>query len=200
MTVFYDNESASKAIKSFEALCRDNRKAINGSGKALITATMMAYYGTFKTEQIKKHLGNYSEVQALLIKNGILSVDKSTYPYNYVFNYTALGVDEKTKVSDDIAFLFSNALFNMKEYITKYNIKSWNILALVLETTLKTGYSSPYISLRAEEINSVTGKDFNKRQTRKGLVELGFIQEKKSPKRTQCYKLNRRAYLLGANK
>lgn len=201
MSLIFNEDKATRAVRVFEALVKD-KSIINSSSKALVIATAMAYLGKFTNKEISSYLGGVTDTISLLQSKGLLNSNSSsgTKTLTYTFVYNKLDLPS-TRTLKDVSYLFVNALFNTKEYINKYGIKSWSALGLVLEAALKTGYSSDYVSLAPCDINSVTGKDFNKNTIRKYCVEAGFFQKRTSPtNRGHQYKLNKRAYLLGSGK
>lgn len=199
MSITFNKERALEAVKTFEALCADkNFRKIN-TAKSLIVCTLLAYFGGAKLSDIEKQLGHSTKMMKDLVDTGYVVSDKRTIPYIFSINKNKVSLDKGRKVPDDVSLLFTNVLFNIRSYINDYNIKAWNPLALALETTLKVGYSSQYISLHTDDINSIPGQKCNKVAARKALVDLGFIQEKASAAKNNFYRLNKRAYLLGAN-
>lgn len=208
MTTTFDKQKAEKAIWVFETILQNKKEITNGKNLGLILFPIMAYLGNFSIKDLKKYVPSLIDpvIQVAREKGLIKLVYRDcsakentwTYSFNVQQFMNMTGSSDIPSVSEDICYLFVNCLFNTSKYIKEFKISSWNVLSLALECTLKTGYSSHYISLPNDHIRSVVGNAANKYCAKKTLVDYGFL--KKHGKVNSEFSLNRRAFLLGSNK
>lgn len=206
MSITFNKQKAEKAIWVFETILQDKKEVVNGKTLGLILFPIMAYMETFTIKELKQQVPSLIDSIIKIAKDKKIikvvssnSSKESTWTYAFdVQQFMSLtGSKNIPSVSEDICYLFTNCLFNMYKYIKEYKISSWNVLSLALECTLKTGYSTNYISLPNDHIRSVVGNAANKYCIKKTLVDYGFL--KKHEKVNSEFSLNRRAFLMGSN-
>ena len=101
--------------------------------------------------------------------------------------------------SKDTLYVFANCLMNMDMYIGKYGIKSWNMLALMIEAALKSAHTTQYVDLSQNSILSIPGYPANKMSCRKSLEEIGVIKPRIAGGKSingGMFTLNKHAYVM----
>lgn len=206
MKTVFKIEQAKKAYSVFNTLIEQAKSIPNLKNKSIICATLIAYNGATTKDFLKKALPGkqVDDVIRTLTDCCIIEVVDDTAK-NKQYTITEVVEQEAAKLnnklpSEQALFIFTNALYNLDVYIQKYNIQSWNALASILELPSHLLISSPVFSYSISEMISVPGKDFNKRQVRNSLVEMGLLKPAvtvKKGERNNKFKLNKRAYLLG---
>lgn len=98
-------------------------------------------------------------------------------------------------------YIFANAVMNLPKYLE--GIRSYNEIALILESALKVKRDTGLVTLNKETIQSfgcLKGGNLSALTIRNALVKKGILRcvVKASQNRKPQFALNKKAYLLGA--
>lgn len=207
----FNLEQAVVAARFFDHMIsnKDSKELyLNNSNKCLLFATAIAYYGECSSTKLKRTFPviNIKDATKILVDNNIITETPTGKYGEYMYKYVGDEVvdyknpDSYNKTMTNMLYLFANCLLNMDVYIKTYKMGSWNVLALMLETTLKVSYTTEFITLGKNDIMSVTGNTSNKLSTRKLLHEYGVLRPNFSDDGERVadgkYMLNRRAYVI----
>lgn len=181
----------------------DREKILAKSNKNLIILTALVYFKECSNVKLKKlfPIQNVSDTMQVLENAGLIST-RVEGARAKVYTVT----EEVSKYSASIEnhdrtlmYVFANCLMNMDTYIKQYGIKSWNLLALMLEASLKAVYNDQYIHLGRNTILSVQGNDSNRMVCRKTLETMGIIRPKVAGGKKSngsLFTLNKKAFII----
>lgn len=196
MKEVYSERGAIRALKFFQdtlekRFATDNTYLPNN--RALVFGCVIAYKGECSFNYLKRTFPvaklTLENTLDMLIKEGLVQEVKEDKYYRW---NGPEGVKSEINITTDSLYLFANALMNVTDYVGTYKVASWNIITMIIETTLYTERSTPAIKYGSAEMRAVTNP--NRIAYRKQMENWGFI--KPTGKRSQ-YRLNKYAYLLG---
>lgn len=201
----YNETRAIKAIKVFKtAIASDNiKRKLGNSNKNLVTLALLAYFGKCSNVKLSKALPSTNTATAIkeLEAAGYLTKGREGRDvyYNFVdhsdFNNTTF------KYNKYSPYLFANALLNVSTYIKEYNIRSWNVLALMLEIALKCDFEKDAtVNLSDTSIQTIAGGFSNRMNLRKTFEKMGVIKNVRYGRGNHAigsdFKVNKAAYIF----
>lgn len=198
----FRSTAAMRAALVFKKIINDDIKKaeLNNSNKALIMLTTIAYFGECSATKLKRALPvQLTPTIDELVNLGYVTKRREgkevTYKYKdkLTLNYNSKEFNEST------LYLFANALMNISTYFSKFDVRSWNVLALMLETALKEKFDNNPVDITEGTIKSVIGNTANKLLARKTLENLGVIRSTEYRGGRAFggqYKLNKEAYII----
>lgn len=199
----FDKASAIKAIVLFKSFIEnsDLKEKINNSNRELIALTTVAYLGSCYKARIERAIPVMGINLALedLISKGYVTKTREGREVRYTIADHEDFKRATFKYDQNTAYLFANVLMNVTTYIKKYDIKSWNILAMMLEIALKHDFETSTVKLDENDITSITGCSSNKMNTRANMERMGIIMgtEKKGGRTYGgTFKVNQKAFIF----
>lgn len=178
------------------------KELLLGSNKHLVMLTALAYFKECSNTKLKKlfPILNVQDTLGLLVEKDLIKVEQGENArvryYKCTDNTYKLSANET--YTKNALYVFANCLMNMDIYIKQNNIKSWNLLALMLEASLKVAYTTPYVDLGRDAILSIPGAQANRLGCRKNLAEMGVIKPRiaKSSANAGQFLLNKNAFII----
>lgn len=191
MIEFYNSDSATRAANMFLDLTKNS----DLNNKAVLVMTLIAYKGESSGTFLRKVFDVNLDLTLIeLTKQNYIKIIRTegrTKVYECVYSPKEVNV-----FSEDIMYVFSNALFNIGKYIRNYKISSWNILASIVELPLRISKNGA-VPYEYDMLSCIGGDRPNKLTNRNRLVKIGVIKPIGSSQASN-YRLNQHAYLLGA--
>lgn len=193
----FDQKKAERAIDVYLKFVGEKANLVQNSPKTVLMLSIIAYLGKVSKKELAAVFPNPDarELKSL-VNNGLIVEDKSSRTYYYSVNKTFISANTE-RWTRDVAYLFVNALFDVKTWVQSYGITGYRPMALAVEATLKTGYANNYVSIDYPNIKTVKTSS-SVSLVRSKLVEMGFMKPKSDKHGNTLFKLNRRAYLLGS--
>ena len=194
---------AANVFKYFLEHQEEKENKLNGSNKNLVVLTALAYFKECSNTKLKKLLPGVQTqpVLDLLQEIGYVKVRAGETARMKFYEVTGdlhrLSANEN--FSNDTLYVFANCLMNLDIYIDKCDIKSWNLIALMIESSLKVIYASQYIDLNRNQILSIPGNPSNRMVCRKTLEVMGVIKPKVPGGRKTnggLFTLNKHAFVI----
>lgn len=194
---------AANVFKYFLEHPEEKESKLNGSNKNLVILTALAYFKECSNTKLKKLLPGIQTqpVLDLLQEIGYVKVRAGETARMKFYEVTGdlhrLSANEN--FSNDTLYVFANCLMNLDIYIDKCDIKSWNLIALMIESSLKVIYASQYIDLNRNQILSIPGNPSNRMVCRKTLEVMGVIKPKVPGGRKTnggLFTLNKHAFVI----
>lgn len=189
MIDFYDSNKANRAINTYLDFA--------GSGKVetkeLLILTLVAYLEKTTQYYIKRVVGaDVNTAVRSLADKGYITNERNGKECSVTINYTPTNSEV---FSEDIMYIFANALFNVGKYIKDFKITSWSTIASIVELSLSAEHNG-YVHYDYDLLNCIGGGKANKIYNRQKLTKIGVIKPIGSTQ-THNYRLNQCAYLLG---
>ena len=192
MIDFYNSDSATRAANMFLDLTKNSKL----SNKEVLVMTLITYKGEVSGTFLRKVFGVNLDLALIeLTKQNYIKVVRTegrTKIYDRIYSPKEVNV-----FSENIMYIFSNALFNIGKYTKDYKISSWNILASIVELPLRISKNG-FVPYEHDTLSCIGGRQPNKVTNRSKLVKIGVIKPVGSSQ-TSIYRLNQHAYLLGAS-
>lgn len=191
MLEFYDSNKANRAINTYIDFANSEEM----ENKELLVLTAISYLENTTCFYLKRILGVNVLPQVMdLTEKGYVTSERSGNERKVQINYTPVNAQV---FSDNIMYVFANALFNVGKYVGEYKVTSWNTLASIVELPIHI-QKNGVVNYEYDLLGCIGGNKANKSYNRKKLIDIGVIRRVAGSTQNHSYKLNQQAYLLGA--